>query len=290
MPNLFPQDRWVRVNGIQIHYRDWGGDGKSILLLHGLASHAGIWDLAAPFIRTKHRVIALDLRGHGSSSKPDHGYDFDTVSSDVISIYSKLKLELPVIVGHSWGGNVALHCAVSEPTHFSGVVMVDGGFIEPSSREGWTWELAEREMSPPLFNKLKLDTLKKRIKQGNLQTIWTPEIEQIIMDNFYQDDIGFSHPHLSRTNHMKIVRALWDHKPSELMPRLDLPTLVLAARGFAQGTPMDKMRENMVNRAEQLLPNGKLIWLEDTIHDVPLQRPRDLANLIITFSSGLNIQ
>ena len=290
MPNLFPQDRWVRVNGIQIHYRDWGGDGKSILLLHGLASHAGIWDLAAPFIRTKHRVIALDLRGHGSSSKPDHGYDFDTVSSDVISIYSKLKLELPVIVGHSWGGNVALHCAVSAPTHFSGVVMVDGGFIEPSSREGWTWELAEREMSPPLFNKLKLDTLKKRIKQGNLQTIWTPEIEQIIMDNFYQDDIGFSHPHLSRTNHMKIVRALWDHKPSELMPRLDLPTLVLAARGFAQGTPMDKMRENMVNRAEQLLPNGKLIWLEDTIHDVPLQRPRDLANLIITFSSGLNIQ
>ena len=290
MSKIFPQDHLIEVNGIQLHYHDWGGDGRGIFLLHGLASHAGIWDLVAPQIATHYRVVALDLRGHGSSSKPNHGYDFDTVASDVNTIRRKLQLDLPVIVGHSWGGNVALHCAVSEPTYFSGVVMVDGGFIEPSSRQGWTWELAQQEMSPPSFNKLTLGSLKQRISEGALKPFWTPEIERIIMNNFYLDDEGFAHPHLSRDNHMRIVRSLWDHKPSELMPRLTLPALVLAARGLAPGTRLDKTKKHMVQSAERFLPDGSVIWMEDTIHDVPLQRPHLLANMIRTFASSLDIE
>ena len=51
-----------------------------MLLLHGLASHCGIWDLVAPILARHARVVALDLRGHGASAKPDDGYDFDTVA------------------------------------------------------------------------------------------------------------------------------------------------------------------------------------------------------------------
>src|SRR5215212_111789 len=59
------------ATGLRLHYRDWGGTGRGLLLLHGLASSARIWDLLAPLLRPYGRVVALDQRGHAASDKPD---------------------------------------------------------------------------------------------------------------------------------------------------------------------------------------------------------------------------
>ena len=71
-----PRDEWVTVDGLSFHYRDWGGSGQPLLLLHGLASTCHIWDMVAPILAENHAVIALDQRGHGESAKPHHGFDF----------------------------------------------------------------------------------------------------------------------------------------------------------------------------------------------------------------------
>ena len=60
-----PQDKWMTVNGLDFHYRDWGGSGRSLVLLHGLASTCHIWDLVAPILSQDYSVVALDQRGHG---------------------------------------------------------------------------------------------------------------------------------------------------------------------------------------------------------------------------------
>ncbi len=73
-------DGTISTNGINLHYRDWGGSGRQVVLLHGLASSCHIWDLVAPQLAEDFAVIAVDQRGHGLSDKPDTGYDFASVS------------------------------------------------------------------------------------------------------------------------------------------------------------------------------------------------------------------
>ena len=284
MSHNFPKDDYVTIKDLRLHYRDWGGQGNPILLLHGLASHSGIWDLTAPLLAAQQRVVALELRGHGASDKPDHGYDFDAVAEDVMQSWSALGLHQLLLVGHSWGGNVALQCAVAYPNQVSGLVMVDGGFIEPSSIPGWTWPRAEVELAPPEFGQVTLKQVTDRIRKGNLAPYMNPEIESILASNFYQTPEGFAKPNLSRENHMKIVRALWDHKPSTLFPNVRCPALVLPARKPDANPSRGEIQAALVSRAETLLPNGRVIWMEDTIHDIPLQRPRELAQIILDFA------
>ena len=104
-----PTDRAVPGDGISLHARDWGGSGQALALLHGLASNARIWDGVAPrLVGAGLRVVALDLRGHGDSDQPGSGYDFGQVGRDLQAALAALGLDRPVLVGHSWGANVAL--------------------------------------------------------------------------------------------------------------------------------------------------------------------------------------
>ena len=79
-----PTDRAVPGHGVRLHARDWGGSGQPVLLLHGLASNARIWDGVAPrLVGAGLRVVALDLRGHGASDQPGSGYDVASVGRDL---------------------------------------------------------------------------------------------------------------------------------------------------------------------------------------------------------------
>src|SRR4029450_3520698 len=93
-----PTDRAVPGDGITLHARDWGGGGQAVVLLHGLASNARIWDGVAPrLVGAGLRVVAVDLRGHGESEQPDDDYDFASVGQDVSSALAGLELERPVL-------------------------------------------------------------------------------------------------------------------------------------------------------------------------------------------------
>ncbi len=254
-----------------------------MLLLHGLASYSGIWDLLAPHLAAHFRVVAMDLRGHGQSSKPSDGYDFDTVARDVRDFCGALGLTSPIVVGHSWGGNVALHYAVSFPTMVSGLVMVDGGFIEPSANPQMTWERAQVEMAPPPWDGVTMDSLLARVKQGDLGPLWDSQLERVLKGNFYTLESGEIRPNLSRDNHMKIVKALWEHRPSALYSRIPCPALVLAAwKTPRRSTVFHDMKRQLVGQVR--LPRGRVMWMEDTVHDIPLQRPVELSAIIVEFA------
>ena len=82
MPHHFDEYR-VDTPRLALSVRDHAGAEPAILALHGLASNARWWDLVADRLVPAHRVIAVDLPGHGLSDRPDTGYDFDTVSADL---------------------------------------------------------------------------------------------------------------------------------------------------------------------------------------------------------------
>ena len=277
-----PNDCYTNLRGLPFHYRDWGGDGRPVLLLHGLASTCHIWDLVAPLLAADFRVVALDQRGHGLSAQVEDGFDFATVSGDAAALVAALGWERPVIVGHSWGADVALELAAAQPALTSGLIFVDGGTIEPSARPGWTLEQAREDMAPPIFTGFTPEMMRERVMSGGRFGPNPAEaVVEAVLANFRVLDDGTIQANLRRENHLRIIDALWDHKPSQLYPTLQCPVLMLPAR---QSTPdaHDRRfrREESIAKAASLLPVSKTVWLEDSIHDVPLQRPELVAETI----------
>src|SRR6266478_562870 len=80
------------VNGVRIHY-SIGGKGSLVVLLHGYAQTSHMWNPIMPLLAKNHTVIVPDLRGAGSSSKPESGYDKKNMAVDIHALVSSLKLD-----------------------------------------------------------------------------------------------------------------------------------------------------------------------------------------------------
>ena len=285
MRDTHPHDEYTRYGGLRMHVRNWGGEGRAVVLLHGLASTCRIWDFVAPILAENFSVIAVDQRGHGDSGKPDQGYDFASVSGDMAALLAGRGIERPVLVGHSWGADVALELAVAKPELLRGIVFVDGGTIDASARYA-TLDDALAQMAPPNFRGTMREQFLERVRSGGQWATLIdqrgPVAEEIILNNFETLDDGTIKAKLSRENHLRIIEALWEHRPRELYPRVTRPVLMMPARQRQNPDSYERTlaRSDSIAAAESLLPRSKTVWLEDSIHDVPVQRPQLVADTI----------
>jgi len=278
------EERFVQANGLQFHTIDWGGRGEWLVLLHGLASQAHIWDLVAPQLVDSFRVIAIDQRGHGLSDKPDTGYDFASMTHDLDQMLTVLGIERAVLIGHSWGGNVAVQYAVDHPERVSGLVLVDGGFLQIPAHVDWP--TAEKMLEPPELIGTPAEGFRANLRLW-MGAAWSPTAVDITLQNFEIRADGTIAPHLKKSNHMQVVRALYEHHPSELWARVQCPVLMVPA---VAAPPHDARTQSMIDTkrrnvalAEARLAHSQTLWLHDTIHDIPLQRPNELATAIVNF-------
>ncbi len=125
-----PSDARIEVNGLDFHYRDWGGDAPvPAIALHGFALNCHSWDEVAPRLSDLIHVRALDQRGHGLSAWAADVADYnrDSMVSDVEGIVSALALERPVLLGHSMGGMNAMTYAARHPDQVRALILVDIG-------------------------------------------------------------------------------------------------------------------------------------------------------------------
>ncbi|MEO7729111.1 MAG: alpha/beta hydrolase [Burkholderiales bacterium] len=128
-----PADRNVTVNGIRIHYLDWGTPGQQpLILLHGIARVAHTFDHLAPHFTANYHVIAVDMRGHGDSAwDPAGGYVVEDYVNDIEALIAQLKLRNIVLWGNSTGGRVAQMIAGLHPELVSAVIVEDVGPERP---------------------------------------------------------------------------------------------------------------------------------------------------------------
>jgi pimeloyl-ACP methyl ester carboxylesterase len=93
MTTLNHTSDFVTVNGIRLHYLDWGGTGPALIFLTGMGSSAYIYNKFAPRFTDRFRVLALTRRGHGDSDYPETGYDADTLVEDIRQFMDCLKID-----------------------------------------------------------------------------------------------------------------------------------------------------------------------------------------------------
>jgi pimeloyl-ACP methyl ester carboxylesterase len=275
---LTPLVRRVLAGDIELSVREWPGDGRSFLLVHGLASNAMTWERVARLLNAMgHRVIAVDQRGHGRSDKPETGYGFDRVTSDLRSLVDALGLERPIIAGQSWGGNVVLEFATRFPGTAAGIVLVDGGFIDLSSRPGATWETVSQQLRPPHLIGTPRTQMLERMR--SFHPAWDDEQIEMQMGNFETLEDGTIRPWLTLERHMEILRSLWDHRPSQLAERAVLPVLIAVA-----DTPDEERRKRREEELAKLVPrlkHAEMRHFPGAAHDIHVDQPRELAHWLL---------
>ncbi|TME34391.1 MAG: alpha/beta hydrolase [Chloroflexi bacterium] len=276
---------FVEVGGLRLHFQQWGPPdaAESVVLVHGLGSSSHIWDLVGPSLGAHgFRVVAHDQRGHGQSDQPDQGYDFGLVLADLVGLVDAIGVNSPALfVGHSWGASVVLHFAVAHPDRCAGICLVDGGTASPGER--WSWEEAERRLRPPDIDGMRWADLHQRMSRNN-GAFADPRAEAVGRSLFHVDADGRVTRRFRISNHMQVVRAMWEQRPSELLPRVTAPLLIMPTRQASDAPEMLANKSAGVQRALELQPAARVRWFEDSVHDVPLQRPDEVAAALLAFA------
>jgi pimeloyl-ACP methyl ester carboxylesterase len=129
MTTATPRDHTVRLDGLTLHYAEWGDStNPPMVLLHGFMAHARTWDLFARDLAGDYHVLALDQRGHGDTGPaPGDSYTTDDYVGDLERFAALLDLQRFVLVGMSMGGRNGIVYTARHPEAVERLVIVDIG-------------------------------------------------------------------------------------------------------------------------------------------------------------------
>lgn len=125
-------DAKVVIDGLQTHYREFGKGGDSILLLHGWGQSHAFWADIIDKLRDKYHIFSLDLPGFGLSDEPKSIWNIDDYATFIHLFVVKLAINDPIIIGHSYGGRIAIAYASRYPISCMVLYSTGGGIPEKS--------------------------------------------------------------------------------------------------------------------------------------------------------------
>jgi non-heme chloroperoxidase len=162
---------------IKLEVLDWGGDGASLIFLAGNGDTAHVFDRFAPKLAANHHVYAITRRGFGASSSPpptEENYAADRLGDDVLSVIAALKLDKPVLVGHSIAGEELSSIGSRHPEKVAGLI-----YLDAVSSYSWydglqgSFEVDTNEL------RKKLDQIKP-VTAGTAQQEIKPLVEELL--------------------------------------------------------------------------------------------------------------
>ncbi len=146
------QVQFVTVDeNVKLEVLDWGGSGRPLVFIPGLGNTAHVFDDFAPKLTARYHVYGITRRGFGASSAPTSGYDSDRLGDDALAVLDGLKLDRPVLAGHSLGGEELSSIGSRHPDRVAGLIYLDAGYSYAfDNGKGMTTE-AQQELSksPP---------------------------------------------------------------------------------------------------------------------------------------------
>src|SRR5258708_10230354 len=125
---MTPQTAFQTVNGVRLHYLDWGGSGETVLFLAGLGDSAHIFDDIAPEFTGHFHVLGLTRRGQGQSEAPESGYDTATLAEDIYQFLNTMHIERVTLIGHSLAGDEITYFAGKYPERVDRLIYFDANY------------------------------------------------------------------------------------------------------------------------------------------------------------------
>lgn len=270
-----PQDMFVTVNGLRLHYRKWGkADAPGLLLLHGLTGNAWEWDPVAAALALRFQVVALDQRGHGASAWASN-YAPDHMVADIAAIIPALGLDRVQLVGHSMGGINAYLCAALRPDLVERLVIVDIGpeSITAEASAFWFGALSDAAQATYANPEQALAEWRSANPRAREQ-----ELRHFIVHNLRQDAGGrwvwrYDAAHL---------RSFIDNAPSDVaqwrtLQRVTCPALII------RGAESEVLSGETASRMARELSQGSLVEIPNGGHDLTVEQPKALAATLLRF-------
>jgi len=278
-------DHYVTINGLNIHYRDWGDPQlPPLVVLHGLEAHSYSWDHVAAALADRYRVIVPDLRGHGESSWAPE-YNWQLILEDTIGLMNALDISETILCGHSVGGRVSYMLAGQHPERVICLVIVEADPMDPKPVE-------DRDEDSPL----------------DIETYATFEdaLAEAYERQPYADKDTLRHEVEHRLKRLDDGRWTWRMDPAlytaarhgQLNPgtKLEWPALaqiqcpsvlIYGAHSIGKGGSIRK--PGIADAIARAIPNCQLIEIPDAAHDLPNENPTGFIRALrayLTETSG----
>jgi pimeloyl-ACP methyl ester carboxylesterase/predicted nucleic acid-binding protein len=263
--SVAPRRSSLQRGGVRLSYLDFGGDGPLVLLVHGLAGHAGEWAETASWLSRRGRVLALDARGHGRSERRPADVSRDAHVADVIALIERIGGAPVTLVGQSLGGNTAFLVAAARPDLVRGLVVAEasparGGedVVDEVARSlaAWPVPFPSRRAAVAFFGGPSVpaeawaDGLEPR-RDG----LW-PRFDRDVMVSTLREAVS---------------RSYW-----QAWERIRCPVLVVRA---GEGILRPRIAREMTDR----LPNARRVDVAGARHDVHLDRPAEWKAILGDF-------
>jgi pimeloyl-ACP methyl ester carboxylesterase len=268
----------VSIHGHAVGFRR-GGEGEPILLIHGLAGSSKTWDAVMPILTEHADVIAVDLLGYGESAKPMGDYSLGAFASGLRDFLSVIDVESVTIVGHSFGGGVAMQLAYQHPHLVDRLVLAGSGGL---GREvSWLLRLLTlpgfEYVMPFAFPKPIVDRATDVGRQLGRRNIRSPRLSELW--RAYSSLAGAT----NRRAFVRTMRGVIEptgqtvSANDRLYLAAHIPTMIIW--GDRDGIiPVEH-----AYAAHELIPTGRLEILEGVGHFPHVEQPEVFAELLVDF-------
>lgn len=260
---------YFHQDNVRLHYQDVG-QGAPLLLLHGLGSCTEDWLYQIAALSSQYRVIALDLRGHGQSAAVRQAYFMRQLAEDARALMEHLQLPTYHVVGFSMGGMVAFELALQAKTSVQSLVIINSGPQALANSAKKRWQLMFRQLIISLLGMRSLGRVigRKLFPQPN---------QQALRERF---ESGMAK--MDKTSYQLALRAISQFSVQSSLPQITPPTLVISSD--QDYTPISHKAEYI-----RLMPNARLVVIENSRHATPIDQP-DALNAVLTEFFGTQCQ
>lgn len=273
-----PQSHFVNgESGLRLHLLRWSERGHPVLLVHGFGDNGWVWAEVAAALGATHAVTSLDLRGHGDSdSDPEQRYGLQSFAEDVGTAVAAMGGQPVALVGHSLGGNVAVHFAVEHPKLVSSLVLVESApELRAAGVEHWLSSIAT---APHVYSSLHEYRRWLRIAYP-LAT--EQKLDDMVAHGLRRSTAGeFTRKLDPCFGESSVVRGATSgshHGTWEQLTFITAPALVVRAAGSAM------LSRELAERTVDRLPFASLRTVDRAGHAVMLDNPRQLSDILSDF-------
>jgi pimeloyl-ACP methyl ester carboxylesterase len=257
-------------HGIKIHYQD-EGKGPPMLLLHSFLCSGEMWREQVAPLAQGHRVLNVDLRGHGSSGPIERPFELRELVDDALAVLDDAGVERAYWAGLSVGGMTALRAALEQPERVRGLLLLN---TDAGAEAGWhRFRFRLMGMLARLLGMRALGGEVTRVMFGPTVRQRNPELAEEWRGKFVSG-------HLPST--LAMLEALM--RRDDLLPylgRIYCPTLVVGG-SEDRALPIERSR-----RIAAALPHARFVRLEETGHLSALEHPRAVTGVMVDFLDSL---